>query len=1073
MFVHLHVHSPYSFLDGASDIETLVRRAASFGMPALALTDHDSVAAAVKFVTCCQQYSILPILGAEVTMEDGSHLTLLSENRIGYANLCRLLTQSYAHGGRLTPRLPWNALSKNSTGLFCLSGCRRGSVSAHVRDHKYDQAREVATRLKDWFGSERFYIELQDDLTPGSHRVCLDLVELAAHLGVSTVATNNVHHSERADYITWDVLRTISTGTTSEQVHPQRPFNSERYLKSPQIMSSLFAWCPEAVENTLRIADQCEVALPIGEEITPRFSIPEAHGDAGAYLRHLTYKGARSRYKVLVPKIVSRLEHELDVICTLGFADYMLLCWDIVRWARKEGIRATGRGSAADSCVAYSLYLTDVDVIERRLPFARFLVPGKTPDVDVDFPSDRRDDVFRHIIEKYGEDHVGMCCTFHTYWARSAVRDVGKAMNLPKDSLEILSDRLSGFVRADQIEDAFERYAELRPFQKYKERFRLLFLLCSRIAGFPRHIGTHSSGVVISRVPLSTIAPLQPSARGLTQIWTLDKDDAEAVGGIKFDVLSLRALSAVGDAEMDIARADPTFRYDRIPLTDSATYNMIQSGKAVGSFQLESAAQMSLATTLDPTTFEHLVASVALIRPGPIRGNAVRRYVSARNGWSRTDVLHPCLAPLLAKTYGVIVFQEQVNDVFAAMTGCSDAQADALRKALTKHATMGTMDQAREDFVSRARARHPDLSPERAHLLFDQIEGWSGLGFIEGHAAAFALTGYKTSYLSVHYAAEFYSGLLNHLPMGYFNANSYAAEARRRGVQILPVDINMSGDKSYAERPDAIRLGLRLVAEMREQDVAAIVQERAKNIFRSLLEFCVRVPLPKNVVEHLVLCGTFDGLHSQRRGLVWRLDETLALANTLRAEASGSKQQSFAFGDASQVATPVAEDIEEFSPWEAYMWTWRITGVCADCHPMAHTREYLKRWRILTTQEAEQQKHGARVTVAGINIRPHRPPTRSGRSVLFSTLEDEMGFIQTVCIGDALEACTPVFLLSPVVIVRGVIERHGTGASLRVEKVKPFHLSEGVRQIEGLHGREAPVEAREEIAGPMGHGRTT
>ena len=632
MFIHLHVHSPYSFLDGASDIESLVRRAATFGMPALALTDHDSVAAAVKFVSCCQQYSIHPILGAEVTMEDESHLTLLAQNRAGYTNLCRLLTSSYMNGGRLTPRLPWKALPDYASGLFCLSGCRRGLVSAHVRDHRYEQAREVAARLKSWFGAEHFYVELQDDLTPGSHRVCHDLVELAEHIGVGVVATNNVHHADRVDYIAWDVLRTIATGGTSEQVHPDRPFNAERFLKSPQSMSALFAWCPEAIANTLRIAESCELALPMGEEITPRFTIPEAHNDASAYLRHLTYKGAQARYKILTPKITSRLEHELDVICTLGFADYMLLCWDIVRWARKQGIRATGRGSAADSCVAYSLMLTDVDVIQRQLPFARFLVPGKTPDVDVDFPSDRRDDVFRHIIQKYGEEHVGMCCTFHTYWARSAVRDVGKAMGLPKDAVEILSDRLAGFVRADQIEEAFDRYAELKPFHKYKERFRLLFLLCSRLAGFPRHIGTHSSGVVISRVPLSTIAPLQPSARGLTQIWTLDKDDAEAVGGIKFDVLSLRALSAVGDAEKDIAHVDPAFNYDHIPLNNKATYGMIQSGKAVGSFQLESAAQMSLATTLYPTNFEHLVASVALIRPGPVRGNAVWRYVAARNG---------------------------------------------------------------------------------------------------------------------------------------------------------------------------------------------------------------------------------------------------------------------------------------------------------------------------------------------------------------------------------------------------------------------------------------------------------
>ena len=690
--------------------------------------------------------------------------------------------------------------------------------------------------------------------------------------------------------------------------------------------------------------------------------------------------------------------------------------------------------------MAYSLMLTDVDVIQRNLPFARFLTPGKTPDVDIDFPADRRDDVFRHIIEKYGAEHVGMCCTFHTYWARSAVRDVGKALGLSSDALEILSNRLSGFVRANHIEEAFERYAELRPFRGQMERFRLLLLLCARIAGFPRHLGSHSSGMVISRVPLTTIAPLLPSARGLTQIWMLDKDDAETVGAIKFDVLSLRTLSAVQDAEADISRTNASFRYDRIPMNDAPTYQMIQSGKAVGAFQLESAAQMSLAVTLHPDNFEHLVASVGLIRPGPVRGNAVNRYVAARNGWARADALHPSLIPILAKTYGAIVFQEQVNEIFAAMTGCSDAEADAMRKALTRHAKMGTVEQAQAEFMTRARTRHPDLLPERAAFIFDQLSSWSGLGFVEGHAASFALIGYKTAYLSVHHAAEFYAGLMNHQPMGYYSSNSYAAEARRRGVQILPVDINASEDKSYAERPDAIRLGLRLVAEVKEEEVAVILHERAKNVFCSLMDFCIRVPISRSAIENLILCGAFDRLHLQRRGLLWRLDETLALARCLRADMNKQEQTGLSFGGM-RSETPIA-NIEDFSLWEAFLWTWRITGVCADCHPVAHIREQLTRWRVLPTHEAEKQKDGTRITVAGLNLRPHRPPTRSGRSVLFTTVEDEFGFIQCVCMGRALEECTPVFLLSPAVIVRGIVERRGTGMSLRVEKVKSLALHE-------------------------------
>ncbi len=1083
--MHLHLHSPYSFLDGASPLEDLVRAAAHYGMPALALTDHDNTAAAVKFTALCDGYGVRPILGSEVTLEDGSHLTLLAQGRAGYATLCSLLSMSYAVGGRLTPRLPWNALFANTTGLICLSGCRKGLTPALIRVHRYADAQEAARRLREAFGRDRFYLELQEDRDPDAHRVCKELALLARHLDVGVVATHNVHYLRPEDFITHDILRAIATHTGKEEVHPDRPLNSQRHFKSPQEMAALFEWCPEALANTLRIAEACEPALPHNEEITPRFSTPQGQ-EAGAYLRHLAYKGAKARYRTLTPRITARIDHELGAICTLGFADYVLMVWEIVRWARKQGIRATGRGSAADSCVAYALTLTDVDVIARDLPFARFLTPGKTPDIDMDFPSDRRDDVFRYIIGKYGADHVGMVCTFHTFWARSAVRDVAKAIQLPPEALEPLAHNLSHFLRADAIDAAFERYAELKPYARYKERYRLLLLLCERIAGFPRHMGTHSSGVVISRVPLATLAPITPSARGLTQIWMLDKDDAEAIGAIKFDVLSLRTLSALSDAEADLARTEPTFRYNRIPFDDEPTYRMIRSGKAVGSFQLESPAQMALATTLSPQHFEDLVASVALIRPGPIRGDAVRRFVAARNGWCRADVLHPLLIPVLAKTCGVIVFQEQVTQVLSLLMGCLEGEADRFRKGLAKHEKLDTMGAAREEFVVRATTRCPDLAVGAAHRVFDQIAGWGGYGFIEGHAASFALTGYKTAYLSVHRPAEYFAGLMNHQPMGYYNANTLAAEARRRGVRILPIDINASGDKSVADGTNAIQLGLRLTAELRAEDIVAILAARQEREFASLLDFVGRVNLHRDRLENLLLAGAFDRLHPHRRGLIWRLDETLALARTYRNHlhtdldrgrgepavndprtvapfasagdnptggpavnlpADGkpilpgaSLQSEIVFKALENLPTPCADELDDFTLWDRFLWTWRITGVCADCHPLAYLRERLARRRVITAYEAQRQRQGERVTVAGLNISPHRPPTRSGRSVLFSSLEDETDLLQLICIGEALQNHTGLFLTAPAIVVRGVIERKGAGASLKVEQARPLCL---------------------------------
>lgn len=1112
-FVHLHVHTPYSFLDGATDIEPLVRHAASMGMKALAMTDHNSTAGAVKFVTACRAYGLRPILGAEITMEDATHLTLIARHRRGYANLCRLLTYAHAHGGRLNPMLPWAALgiprrpdcgkprareplappACDLEGLICLTGCRRGLLPSLVRSHRYEEAMEFARLLLAVFGPASLWFELQDDLTPDCDRTNHALAELAQHMGVGAAATNNVHHATREEFIGHDVLRCIAAKTTLSQPHPERPLNAERYLKSPAEMHALFAWLPGAVESTLRIAERCEAALPEGEEITPAYPVPprfleglraaqaqeEASAPspaadgakevspAGAYLRHLTYKGARARYREITPRVEQRLEMELSIICQLGFADYFLMVWDIVRWARKQGIRCTGRGSAADSCVAYCLYLTDVDVIRRNLPFARFLVPGKTPDIDMDFPSERRDEVFQYIVERYGADHVGMVCTFHTFWARSAVRDIGKVLELPAEALKFFSANLHHSVRAGSIAQAFERHPELRPYLHLRERFQLLFALCGRIAGFPRHIGTHSSGIVISRVPLAELAPLQPSARGLTRIWTLDKDDAEVVGAIKFDVLSLGILSVIGDSERNIReiteersretheKAAPPrrFSYDRIPLDDPSTYRMFRAGAAVGTFQFESAAQMNLAVLLEPEHFEDLVASVALIRPGPIRGNVVSRFVACRNGWARADVLHPALRETLAKTYGCIVFQEQVNDVVAVMTGCTEAEADKFRKSLTRRAKLDSMDDAREEFVRKAMARHPDLDHERAHALFDQIEGWSGYGFTEGHAASFALTGYRTGYLSVHHTAPYFAGMMNHQPMGYYTTNTLAGEARRRGVRILPVDINSSQDKSFAPDSASIRLGLRIVAELREEDIAAILQARAAEPFTSLLDFCARVPLHRNCLENLLLCGAFDLLHEHRRGALWKLDETIAMALAARAAQTAGRLD---LGGVRAMRTPIAWEIEDFSPWEKFLWTWRITGVGADCHAFAYLRDSLRRYGVLPVYEALRARGGTRVTVAGMNVRPHRPPTRSGEPVLFTLIEDETGLLQTTVAGEAIAECTGTFVSSPVVLVRGTIQKRGQGVVLLAERAKPLIMSQFARQAEALDQGHVP-----------------
>jgi len=1043
MYVELHCHTPYSFLDGASSIEELVRCAAEFGMPALAMTDHNSLTAAIKFNSCCREYGVMPIFGTEITLDGEYHLTLLAKSRRGYANICRLLSVAYAHGGRLSPSLPWEDLAGLSGGVVCLTGCRKGNLSRLIQVHRFDEALVLAKRLKEWFGGDLF-IELQDDLTPHAQVTCRHLAMLARRIDALCVATNNVHFATREGFIAHDIKRCIASGVTIGDVHAERPLNAERRMKSGAEMAQLFAWHPDAVANSMRVAQECALdgILPMDEEVTPRYPLPEGVS-AAAHLRELACSGARRRRGIISSAARERLDEELTLLAALGYSDFVLHAARIVRWARSQGIMVTGRGSGADSEVCYCLGLTDIDVLERNLPVVRWVAPGKKPDIDIDFDARYRDDVFRWTAKTYGEDNVALCCTYATYWAKGAIRDIGKALALPAGALAWFTKHISGFTHAADIAEAFGRLAELKEYAAMGERFGLLFDLCGRIAGHPRHLGSHSSGLVISGAPLSELNVVTPSARGVVPIVMLDKDDVEEAGAVKLDILSLPILSVVRDATADIQKIDPGFEYEQIPREDKGVYRMLWGGDNMGLFQLGSPAQAALATQLHPRDFEDLVASIGLIRPGPIKARAVQKYVSARNGWSRIEFLHPALIPILGRTYGVVCFQEQVSYIIAAMMGVSDADAEVWRKRLAKHARAGTMPSAREEFVRRSCERHRNLPLANAHRIMDEIEGWSSLGFVEGHSASFALTGQKTAYMMRYHPAQYYAALISNQPCGFYPPQSLASEARRRGVRIDPVDINES-DRGCTPRcvdgVESIRLGFVLVAGVRQEDIDAIVDARRERPFRSLLDFCIRATVPRSCVESLILCGAFDLLHEHRRGLLWRLDETLAKAQAMRAAAS-DKSSKLDIRMAGEDDTPVAWEIDDLSDWDKLLWEWRTTGVTSNCHPFAHLREYLSLHGIVSAHHAMQQKAGTPVRVAGLNVRPHRPPSKTGGRHLFTTLEDESAYLQVSFFGEAAVTCVSTILLSPVIVVKGTIQRRRQGAYLLAESARPFSLS--------------------------------
>jgi error-prone DNA polymerase len=1114
MFAHLHVHSPFSFLDGASSIEDLVEAAAACDMPALTLTDHNNVSAAVRFHRAATAAGIKPIIGAEVTLAGDYHLTLLAQNPQGYANLCRILTHAHLSQPRLAPATSPEILRRHREGIIALSGCRKGEIPSLILRRRFPEAEQAARRYRNIFGPDHFFLEMQNLLLPGDRSLNTCLAQLARRLGVGLVATNNVHHRRPADFPIHDVLTCARTLTKLDDVHPERRLNAQCYFRSEREMREFFRDYPEAVDTAGRIAQMCEPALHPGQYRFPTYPVGEKE-TAYEMLERLTAQGARRRYGRIKGEVARRMRHELSVIRKLGFQDYFLAAWDLVQFARREGIRYAARGSAADSLVAYCLGLSSVDPVARGLLFERFmsLERAAPPDIDLDFQAERRDDVTNYVIAQYGREHVGAVATYNTFRARSAVRDLGKAMGFPMQDLDYLSRRLP-YMPADAIDDAFDNVPELRDSEVPRERYRKLLEICKAVAAFPRHLSTHLGGIVITGQPIIALSPLQMAAKGVP-VMHFDKDDVEDLGLIKLDLLCLRMLSAVEDSVRSIRARETDFDYDAIPDDDRAAYDVVASSETVGVFQLESPAQRALHARLKPDRFEDLVASVALIRPGPILANMVDPYLARRAGREPVTYLHPALERILAKTYGVVLFQEQVIEIATKIAGFTPGEADQLRRAMTHQRSWEEMERIGEHFVKRARER--GVEDEVAREIFSYIHAYAGYGFCEAHAAAFADTAYKTAYLKAHYPAEFYAALLSNQPMGFWPPNTIIWEAKRKGITILGPDVNHSAAKftvqqgyyalrsGAAIRPPqpepqpakqgAIRVGLIQIRGIGEASLKAILEARKAGPFRSLEDFCRRVngldgrranprnnrqlDLPSNrrvkpsdrrarverdLIRDLILCGAFDSLCSNRRQALWALDaaagtppqgspprldlihgtamppEHAALACVPSSERRGRSPDrpqngpgrnpapTEPLGHASLAGAPPPAPVADFSPREKWSYEFEILGLAIGEHPIGLMRERLRRQGIITTAQARGSRTGRWVKVSGLIIRPHRPPTKSGRTVVFFTLEDETGLLDVTVFESVYQRCGKAIFTQPIVTVTGRLERRGQGA---------------------------------------------
>jgi error-prone DNA polymerase len=1028
-YVELHCHSYYSLLDGASSPEALVEQAVALGCPALALTDHDGLYGAVRFWQAARERGIKPIIGAEITLHDGGHLTLLTEDRRGYASLCRLLSAGQLAGQKGQPKFTVETLAAHAAGLICLSGCRQGAIASALLAGDAGRAHRTVGQLHDLFGPDRFWIELQRHFLPSDGRLVTALVDLARRLDVGLVATNNVHYAGRSGQRLHDLLTCIRGHATLPEalagglLHP----NSERCLKSPREMADLFAELPEAVSNSLCIAEQCEVSLDFGDQRLPAFIVPDGHTSV-SYLRHLCEVGLRRRFDPVTPRTQAQLDHELVVIERAGLASYFLVVWDIVRFARERGIRCQGRGSAANSLVAYLLDITPVDPLRHNLLFERFLSEGTTtmPDIDVDFAADRREEVIQYVYECYGEEHVGMVCNVVTYRARSAVREAAKALAFPPDVIDQAAKDLDTHSAAQAAEDLrpsspgrgdheevllpHDSLAPSLPWQTLAE-------LLSDMDGVPRHLSIHVGGLLITAAPLVEVVPLERATMPGRVVVQWDKDSVEDAGLIKIDLLCLRTLGMIDEAVAHVGeQRGIALDLDHLPFDDPAAYDLLRRADTIGCFQVESRAQAQMLPKLRPHCFEDIVVEVALVRPGPIQGGMVHPYLRRRQGLEPVAYAHPALEPALAETLGVIVFQEQVIRAAMAVAGFSPAEADRLRRAMSRSRSGEAMAALRERFLAGAQANGIDGAT--AEEIYRQLAGFAGYGFCKSHAAAFALVAYQTLYLKAHFPAELTCALLNHQPMGYYSPAVIAGDARRHGVEVLGPDANRSRVECTLERggpAPAVRLGLRYVHGLGEAWQGRIVERRGGRPFRDLADLCRRTRLPKPVVDNLIRAGVLDAFGRARRDLLWELGGLDYPEEGLDLEA---------------LVDPV--DLPALDQAERMAWEYELLGLTPGDQVMSLYRQELRAQGMLSSGELAERQDGLTVRVAGWVVVCQRPPTAKGH--VFITLEDEEGLINLIVRPDVYERYRDALRHTPLVRVEGRLQREGDAMSVLVRR---------------------------------------
>jgi DNA polymerase-3 subunit alpha len=1046
-FVHLHVHTQYSLLDGAADIGFLLEKTKQLGMPAVAITDHGVMYGCLKFYQQALKMGIKPIIGCEVYVaprslrdkapkvdENPAHLVLLAANPMGYQNLLKLVSIAHVEGFYYKPRIDLDTLQRYSEGLIALSACMSGQIPRLLLAGQLEAAKKQVQWYREIFGPDRFYLELQYQQLAEQRSLNRNLAKLASECGVPLVATNDVHYLNREDAEAHDVLLCIQTGKTVEDTNRMRFSTSEFYLKTPEEMGEIFFDYPEALENTLKIAEHCNVQLELGKFHMPKFQLPENITPEN-HLESLCRQAITDKKIPWNEGKEERLTYELSVINQMGFPGYFLIVRDFVHFAKREGIMVgPGRGSAAGSLVAYLLGITNLDPIEHGLLFERFLNPERIsmPDIDIDFCFERRGEVISYVRKRFGEDHVAQIITFGTMAARAAVRDVGRVLGISYGEV----DRVAKLIPREMgisLEDAITHSPDLQELIRSSPKIAQLMKIALKIEGFPRHASTHAAGVVISDEPLTRFLPLSRSNEDeiITQF---TMEDIESLGLLKMDFLGLRTLTVLRDTQVLIEQnRGEKVLIDQIPLNDSRTYEDLAAGHTLGVFQFESAGMRRLLMRLRPREIADLTALNALYRPGPLGSGMAEDFIKARNGQKNISYLHPLLEPILKETSGVIVYQEQVMKIVSSLGGFSLGQADLVRRAMGKKKPE-VLAAMREQFVGGAIGK--GIPQQSAIEIFDLLEYFAGYGFNKSHSAAYALVVYQTAYFKSNFPQEYMAALLTSFMGNADRIALYIEECHRMGISILPPDVNKS-KASFSPEGAGIRFGLLSIKNVGIGAIERIIVERESGEYLSLFDFCRRVNnqlVNKRVLESLIKAGAFHFPGVNRNQMLMGLDRVLEKVG----RRSGSHNQLSLMDNLITEAESGVKlpQLPEFAPAELLLFEKEFLGVYITGHPLDEWREKFTKNGVIPIAELEEESDGKEVLIGGVVTEWRVINTKAGSQMAGCKLEDLTGMVEVIIFPKLYMTVKGQYRPERVVVLKGKLEHQDEGVKILASQLR-------------------------------------